>query len=60
MIAILAWMLVILGIAGTGWGVQLAFVSASGRAWAGALVAPLGLMVAFSGAVLLFVPRFFG
>ena len=50
--------LVIAGIVAGGWGVWSAFERP--RPWIGAIVAPLGIATALLGALLIFVPRFFG
>ena len=50
--------LVIAGIVAGGWGVWSAFERP--RPWIGAIVAPIGVATALLGALLIFVPRFFG
>lgn len=55
----LAVILCLAGIIATGWGVWAAFEK--GRsAVTGAVVAPIGVGLALVGALLLFVPHFFG
>ena len=55
---IVGLVLVVVGIVAGGWGVWSAFEKQ--RPWIGALVAPLGIATALLGALLIFVPRFFG
>ena len=50
--------LVVAGIVAGGWGVWSAFEKP--RPWLGAIVAPLGIATALLGALLIFVPGFFG
>jgi len=54
----LAWLLVIVGVVAGGWGVHAGFERT--RPLLGALLAPLGIALALCGALLLFVPGFFG
>jgi hypothetical protein len=48
------------GSAGTGLAVRSSFEGATGRRAAAGLLAPIGVLVAAAGALLLFVPDFFG
>jgi len=57
-VAALAWLLVVVGVVGAAWGVWAAFQQP--RPWVGTVVAPLGILLALVGALLLFVPGFFG
>jgi hypothetical protein len=50
--------LLLAGIVAGGWGVFTAFERP--RPWLGAAVAPLGILCALLGALLIFVPGFFG
>lgn len=50
--------LVTSGVALAGWGVKAAFESPRRRAVAGALAAPVGVLVALLGVVLVCVPGF--
>ena len=60
MMSSLAWPFVLSGIAMTGWGVWAHFSRRGAAGWIGAVVAPIGVILAATGAVLVFVPRFFG
>ena len=55
---VLGWLLVVVGVVAGGWGVYAAFERP--RPIVGALVGPLGIALALLGALLLFVPGFFG
>jgi hypothetical protein len=55
---ILGAVLVAIGIVAGGWGVWAAFERP--RPWMGAIVAPVGIAAALLGALLIFVPGFFG
>jgi hypothetical protein len=50
--------LVFVGVVAAGWGVQAAF--GRPRPWMGAALAPIGVALALVGALLVFVPGFFG
>jgi hypothetical protein len=50
--------LVLAGLVAGGWGVWSTFEKP--RPWIGAIAAPLGIATALLGALLIFVPGFFG
>ena len=54
----LGWLLILVGVVTGGWGVHAAFERP--RPIVGALAAPVGVALALVGALLLFVPGFFG
>lgn len=64
--SLLGFALVALGIWGSGWGIYSAFSAGTttsrsrGKAWLGAFVAPVALLGALIGGILIFVPTFFG
>jgi hypothetical protein len=57
-VIIVGAVLVVAGIIAGGWGVWSAFERP--RPWIGAIVAPIGIAAALLGALLVFVPKFFG
>jgi hypothetical protein len=56
----IAWALVVFGIGLSGWSIWAVFERVGARAWAAAVAAPIGVAIALLGAVLIFVPGFFG